>query len=128
MGSKACAPCHKDIYDQFVKTEMGRSMSLPDVPSQLEKVPKPVTAYDKQIGRYFEVARQGSDLYQSEYALDSAGEVLFRHTEKIAFVVGNRGEPVQLPCPAGRLPLSGTPILLFENQELGPVSGARNGL
>ena len=63
-------------------------MSLPDVPSQLEKVPKPVTAYDKQIGRYFEVARQGSDLYQSEYALDSAGEVLFRHTEKIAFVVG----------------------------------------
>ena len=88
VGSKACAPCHKDIYDQFVKTEMGRSMSLPDVPSQLEKVPKPVTAYDKQIGRYFEVARQGSDLYHSEYALDSAGEVLFRHTEKIVFVVG----------------------------------------
>ena len=63
-------------------------MSLPDVPSQLEKVPKAVTAYDKQIGRYFGVARQGSELYQSEYALDSAGEVLFRHTEKIVFVVG----------------------------------------
>lgn len=88
VGSEACAPCHKAIYDQFLKTEMGRSMSLPDVPSQWEKVPKPVTVYDKQIGRYFEVVRQGSELYQSEYALDSTGQEVFRHTEKIAFVVG----------------------------------------
>jgi hypothetical protein len=86
VGSKACASCHKEIYDQFVKTEMGRSMSLPEAPSQLEKVPKPVTIYDKQIGRYFQVARQGSELYQSEYSLDTAGEVLFKQTEKIAFV------------------------------------------
>jgi predicted CXXCH cytochrome family protein len=88
VGSGVCAVCHKGIYDQFMQTEMGRSMSLPDVPSQLEKLPKPVTIYDKQVGRYFEAFRQGSDLYQSEYALDSAGQELFRHTEKLAFVVG----------------------------------------
>jgi hypothetical protein len=88
LGSKACAPCHKDIYNHFVRTEMGRSMSLPDAPSQLEKVPKPVTVYDKQIGRYFQVARQDSNLYQSEYKLDSAGEEVFNQTEKLAFVVG----------------------------------------
>jgi len=88
VGSEACASCHKEIFDQFSKTGMGRSMSLPGALSQLEKVPKPVAVYDKQIDRYFEVFRQGSSLYQSEYALDSVGRDVFRHTEEIAFVVG----------------------------------------
>ena len=94
VGSKACAPCHKDIYDHFVRTEMGRSMSLPDLPSQLEKVPKPVTVYDKQAGLYFQVIRQGSDLYQSAHRTRAGlrGSGSFQANGEDRLCGGNRGQ------------------------------------
>jgi hypothetical protein len=88
VGSGVCAECHKDIYEQFVRTDMGHSMSLANIPSQLALVRNPVEIYDKQIGQYFRVFRQGSDLYQEEFGRDSSGRVTFRHPERIAYVVG----------------------------------------
>ena len=87
-GSNVCAGCHKDIYDSYIQTAMGRSMSLPGESSHLERVPSPVTVFDQELNRYFQVFRQGSDIYQSEYALDSDDKELYRQTEKIEFVVG----------------------------------------
>lgn len=92
VGSSACAACHKDIYDDYVKTDMGRSMSAGSLPagySPLDLVPKPVTIYSKQLNRYFEVSRQGSDIYQSEYELDAGGREVFRNTQKIEYVIGS---------------------------------------
>lgn len=88
VGSQVCAQCHQAIADSFSQTDMGRSMSLPGSPSQLERVKNPVTVYDKEIDRYFKVFRQGSGIYQSEFALDSSGKMIFDHVEKIAYEVG----------------------------------------
>jgi tetratricopeptide repeat protein len=89
VGSKACGQCHAGIYDEYIRTDMGRSMSLPSDSAQLEKVPAPIKVYDKRSGHYFEVYREGSSLYQSEYELDSQGAEIFRQTFRIEYVIGS---------------------------------------
>jgi Tetratricopeptide repeat len=85
-GSKVCASCHPDIYSSFIKTDMGRSFSLPESPEQLAITSKPVTIH--QNDRFFQVFRKGSDVYQSEYQLGPDGKEVFRDTHKIAYVMG----------------------------------------
>ena len=76
LGSKVRAECHKDIYEKFSKTGMGRSMST-ITPSVLDKVPATATVFAKDLNRSFQVYRQGSDLYQSEYEVDAKGKAAF---------------------------------------------------
>jgi hypothetical protein len=89
LGSKRCAGCHKDIYDQYTQTDMGRSMSLPSHPSQLKKVGAPITIFNKTLNRYFQVFREGSDTYQSEYELDPDGKEVFKNVQKVEYVIGS---------------------------------------
>jgi hypothetical protein len=88
VGSEACASCHVDIYKSFRATAMGRSM-VPGNDSSLAAVlPAPATVYDKDKHQYFQVARDGRDLFQSEYSLDDNGKELFRQTWKLDYVMG----------------------------------------
>lgn len=89
VGSQVCAGCHADIYQSYLKTDMGRSMSLPSDPAELAQVPPRVTIHDAKLNRYFEIFRQGSDLFQSEYELAPDGTEVFRNTQKIAYVIGS---------------------------------------
>jgi len=89
VGSAKCAPCHQDIYASFQKTSMGHSMSPADSPAELARVPSPVTIFDHKSNLYFNVFRQGASLFQSEYKLGSNGKEEFRHTEKLAYVIGS---------------------------------------
>ena len=89
LGSRVCAGCHEDIYDRYFRTDMGRSMSRVTGASQLEKVGSPVTIFNKNLNRYFQVSREGSNLYQSEYELDSSGQEVFRNTQKLEFAIGS---------------------------------------
>jgi len=68
---------------------MGRSMSLASQPSQLELVSSPVTIFNKDLHRNFQVFRNGPDVYQIEYELDANGQEVFRNTHKIEYVVGS---------------------------------------
>lgn len=88
VGSHTCGECHQAVYHEFEKTAMGRSMSLPYQYPDIVAVTKPVTVYDRKLNEYFEIYHQGKDLYQSIYQLDSNQKVVFRHTEKIAYVMG----------------------------------------
>src|SRR5207247_9338 len=88
LGSSVCAGCHKDIYDQYLRTDMGRSMSRVADSSQLEKVSAPITIFSKSLNRYFQIFREGSNLYQSQYELDSSGQEVFRNTQKLEFAIG----------------------------------------
>jgi hypothetical protein len=89
VGSKVCAGCHADIYETYMKTDMGRSMSVPDDPIQMARLPTPVTIQDEKLNRYFQVFRQSSNLYQSEYELAPNGNEVFRNTQKIEYVIGS---------------------------------------
>jgi hypothetical protein len=63
-------------------------MAPANSPSELAKVPELITVFNPKIGRYFEVFRRGSDLYQSEYQLDESGRTVFKTVHRIDYVVG----------------------------------------
>ncbi|MGH9350953.1 MAG: tetratricopeptide repeat protein [Terriglobia bacterium] len=86
VGSKSCATCHVDIYREYAQTLMGRSMTLPGELSNLPS--KPVIVHSEKLNRYFEIFRQGANLYQSEYELAPDGSEIFSDTHPIAYVMG----------------------------------------
>lgn len=90
VGSTSCAGsiCHEDICRNYAHEPMGRSMAPANLPSELEKVPKRITIFKPKLNRYFEVFRQGSDIYQSEYQLDENGQTVFKSTHRLDYVVG----------------------------------------
>lgn len=88
LGSQSCAPCHESIYKSYMRTRMAHSMSLPGQSARVEMPPLPVTIFVKELNQYFQVFQRGPELYQSIYELDSGGKEVFRHTEKVEFVMG----------------------------------------
>src|SRR5262245_26170981 len=89
VGSQVCAKCHGKIYQQYMQTGMGRDMSAVNSQSHLEKAPSLVTLVNPALKRYFQVFREGNELYQSEYELDAEGNEVFRHTQKLAYAIGS---------------------------------------
>ena len=89
-GSKSCAAsnCHADLEHTYRPTPMGNSMAPANAPSELSRVPSRITVYNKKLDRYFQVVREGSDLYQTEYQLDENGNKVFTSTEKLEYSVG----------------------------------------
>jgi len=89
-GSKSCggSNCHEKICRDFPRTPMGNSMAPANSPSELARVPKLTTVFSPKLNCYFDVFREGSDLYQSEYALDESGKVIFKTTERLEYVIG----------------------------------------
>jgi hypothetical protein len=89
VGSTACAGCHAGIFNEYEKTDMGRSMSLASDLEQLARVPRAVTIHEEKLNRYFQVVRQGSSLYQNEYELAPDGSEIFRNTQELAYAMGS---------------------------------------
>lgn len=88
LEGQVCAGCHRDIYTEYLKTDMGRSMSQVTL-SLLEKIPTSVAFFEKALNRNFQVRRQGADLYQSEFQTSPDGKEVFRDTQKIEWIVGS---------------------------------------
>ena len=88
VGSAACATCHQDIYDEYARTDMARTISPADDPAQLARANSHVSIYDKDRGSYFDVSHNGNHIDQGEYALDSSGHELYRHQETLAYAIG----------------------------------------
>lgn len=89
-GSKSCASagCHEEICRNYPRTPMGNSMAPGNAPSELARVPAAVTVYNKNSDRYYQVSREGTDLYQAEYQLDQSGNRIFTKKHKIEYVIG----------------------------------------
>jgi hypothetical protein len=90
-GSSSCggaAGCHREVTESYSRTPMGRSMALANTPENLAKVPHPIRVRSQRSNRYFEVWRQGADLYQSEYGLDPNGEIIYKRDYKLEYAVG----------------------------------------
>ncbi|MGH9395553.1 MAG: tetratricopeptide repeat protein [Terriglobia bacterium] len=88
VGSEVCARCHADIYDEYIQTAMGRSMTLPGDAAQVNLLATPVIVQSRKLHRDYEEFRRAGDLYQSEFELDANGNEIFRDTQRIAYVIG----------------------------------------
>jgi hypothetical protein len=89
VGSRMCSGCHAKIYQDYVTTAMGRSMSLTTSTAHLENVPGATSIFSAGLNRHFEVSKQGSALFQTEYELDTEGHEVFRTTHKLDYVIGS---------------------------------------
>ena len=88
MGSNVCKGCHLVIYQNFSRTEMGNSTSLPNRLLDLGWLSQPVDIFNEKHNRHYQVFARDGKVYQSEYGLDDKGKETFRHTEELAYVVG----------------------------------------
>ena len=90
VGSESCARagCHEELSKTYKNTPMGNSMAPANSPSELARVPKLILVVNRKLDRNFEVFRQGSDLYQTEYAADPHGKAIFQQTERLEYVIG----------------------------------------
>jgi predicted negative regulator of RcsB-dependent stress response len=88
VGSRACAKCHPSIYESFLRTDMGRSMSE-ITPALLERIPSSASIFDPKLNRHFEVYARDGHLYQSEYATSADGKDVFRETRKVEWIIGS---------------------------------------
>ena len=86
-GSKVCAGCHRQIYEQYSSVAMAHSMSPASQSALLSGAA--VTVFSTKFNRSFQVYRDGADVYQSESETDAAGKTVFRAAYKLEFAVGS---------------------------------------
>ncbi len=87
IGSSACAACHQEIYANYSRTGMGRSM-FRVTPEFLKSWPTSASLEDKNTGLHFDVSARDAHLFQSEYELDPNGKEIFRDTRELEWIIG----------------------------------------
>jgi hypothetical protein len=87
VGSKVCSACHPSIYESFMRTDMGRSMSE-ITPALLERIPASGSIFDPKLNRHFETLVRDGNLYQNEYETAADGKDVFRETQKVEWIMG----------------------------------------
>jgi hypothetical protein len=125
-GSEACSRCHADIYNHFIKTSMGRSITA-ITPEFLRAIPMSGSIYDQKLDRHFDVHSENGKLYQSEYQLDSSGKEVFRNTHPIQWLVGTNANGISAIIQRGDY-LFEAPLSLYKETASWQLSpGYQNG-
>jgi hypothetical protein len=90
VGSNACtvAGCHEEIGRAYATSPHGLSMVPANTPTDLARVPKPVTVFNSKNNHTYIVYQQNGELYQQVYELDKNGRRLYSATHKIGYAVG----------------------------------------
>ncbi len=83
-GSKVCAGCHKSIYESYLRTGMGRSMSKPDT----KLLAEPVHVRNEALNREFRIFRDGGSLFQAE-SEQQDGKSIFEAVHKLEYAIGS---------------------------------------
>src|SRR5215831_334776 len=89
IGSRTCGGCHLKIYQGYIRTAMGRSITLAADPDRLDNVPRAASIFSEKLKRHFEVSRRDTAVYQSEYELDGSGHEIFRTTYRLEYAIGS---------------------------------------
>lgn len=89
VGSKQCMSCHPDIYETYMKSEMGRSMSLPDTGNIIEQFPQKEEVYDSVGNFYYEMIRRGEQLYQREFRRDKNNKIIHERLVRVDYLMGS---------------------------------------
>lgn len=88
VGSKACASCHQKIYNSYLQTDMGRSMSTVTA-AVLKSIPPSALLFNERLNRHFSVFARAGQLYQSEWETGEDGKEIFHETERIEWIIGS---------------------------------------
>src|SRR5260370_36379108 len=65
VGDEVCRACHQSQYNDFKKTGMGKSLSVPS-PSNWPEFRKLVTLFSKKLGLIYSVSFSGGNIDHTE--------------------------------------------------------------
>lgn len=88
VGDEACRECHEPQYNEFKKTGMGRSLSIPG-PGNWAEFTKRVTLLSKKLDRNYTVSVNGGKMYHTESKTDAKGKLEYSEKHVVAFTVGS---------------------------------------
>jgi tetratricopeptide (TPR) repeat protein len=89
VGSKNCEKCHREIYEAYLKSPTGRSMSIMDTSNVIEEFPQKEAVYDSSRNFYYEMIKRDNKFYQREFRLAPDGNVLYERWLEAQYVVGS---------------------------------------
>lgn len=89
VGSAACSGCHQELYENYKKTAMGRSMATIDEPLRQALVAAPAALENEKMNRRFRVYRQDKQVFQGAEELAPSDKPPFTSTHELAYVVGS---------------------------------------
>ncbi|MFN0203139.1 MAG: tetratricopeptide repeat protein [Bacteroidia bacterium] len=88
VGNKTCASCHKDIYESYLQTGMGKSFYQPNKANIIEKFDEKALVYDTYSNFYYFPYWAGDSMYVMEFRLEK-GDTTYKRVEKIDYIVGS---------------------------------------
>lgn len=89
IPSTACAGCHKDIWDKFKQTGMGRSMTKASSSSMPTGFAEGVTVYHAASDRHYQLRQQDGRYYQRRHQIGPDGTEINVFEREIHYVVGS---------------------------------------
>ncbi len=84
-----CAGCHRDVWENYRKTGMGRSFYRPTAANTVEDYSKNNTYYHKASDSYFTMLQRDGKYFQRRYQLDSDGKQINVMEKQIDFIMGS---------------------------------------
>jgi hypothetical protein len=86
-GTQSCVSCHKEIYQEYLKTGKGRSFHEPSRDRIIEDFSK-AHVYDQHANLHYRAYWRGPELWISEYRLQGK-DTIHSRAEKVQYVVGS---------------------------------------
>jgi len=88
-GTESCKDCHEEVYDAYLKSPTGRSMSRLTENNIIEKFPQDYVIYDSTKNYYYEMLKKDGKFYQREYRLDPDGNIVHERWMEAQYIIGS---------------------------------------
>lgn len=88
-GSRICAGCHRQIWETYRRTGMGRSFYRPSPENMTGEFLGKSAYYHQPSDSYFETIRRDGEYFQRRYQLDRAGKRVNVMEKRIDYVLGS---------------------------------------
>jgi tetratricopeptide (TPR) repeat protein len=89
VGTESCVDCHEEIYNVYIESQTGRSMSRMSSSNIIEEFPQKEAVYDTSRNFYYEMIRRDDRFYQREYRLDDVGNIVHERVEEAQYIIGS---------------------------------------
>ncbi len=89
VDSSACAGCHKEIYDSYQLTGMGRSFYRARPELMAADIQNQNSYYHKPSDRHYTILERNGKYYQRRHQLDLAGKEINVIEKEIHYVMGS---------------------------------------
>ncbi|MEO8050279.1 MAG: tetratricopeptide repeat protein [Acidobacteriota bacterium] len=105
VSSEACADCHKEIWETYRRTGMGRSFARVGEAARIEDYDGKNTYYHKASDRYYTMFRKDGKFYQRRHQIGFGGKETNVEVAEVNFALGsgNHSRTYLHQRPDGRL-------------------------